>query len=172
MLLHTSLQELRQNINQRLNPQRTPHTSPWWASYGMSFVNILEKIARVITARHWPHPGLLSTFVMFCRWCPSSRSCTMHLTRTHTTSTWLLLSYSYLAKMNISIQQYMKLWVYVVEEDISNQLSRCPYDSVSSVMRFKLPRLCSRSEKVELVSGTVSTFLFIVSGKQWPDHLG
>ena len=41
MVLHTSLKELRQNINQKLNPQRT---LLWWASYGVSFVNILEKI--------------------------------------------------------------------------------------------------------------------------------
>ena len=41
-----------QNISQRLNPQKTPHTSPWRASYGMSFMNILEKIDRVITALH------------------------------------------------------------------------------------------------------------------------
>ena len=46
MVLHTSLQEVRQNINQRLNPQKTLHTSPWRASYGVSFVNILEKIDR------------------------------------------------------------------------------------------------------------------------------
>ena len=44
MVLHTSLQEVRQNINQWLNPQMTSHTPP----YGMSFVNILEKIDCVI----------------------------------------------------------------------------------------------------------------------------
>ena len=33
MILHTSLQELRQDTNQRLNPQKT-----------LSYVNILEKI--------------------------------------------------------------------------------------------------------------------------------
>ena len=52
MILHTSLQELRQNINQRLSPKKTPHTSPWRASYGMSFMNILEKIDHVIKALH------------------------------------------------------------------------------------------------------------------------
>ena len=41
---------MRQNINQRLNPQKTPHTSPWRASYGVSFMNILEKIDQIITA--------------------------------------------------------------------------------------------------------------------------
>ena len=52
MILHTSLQKLGQNINHWLKPQKTPHTSPWRASYGMSFVNILDKIGRVITAPH------------------------------------------------------------------------------------------------------------------------
>ena len=51
-ILHTSLQELSQNINQRLNPQKTPHSSPWRVSYGVSFVNILEKIDSFITAPH------------------------------------------------------------------------------------------------------------------------
>ena len=35
-----------------MKPQKTPHTSAWRASYGMSFVNILDKIDRVITAPH------------------------------------------------------------------------------------------------------------------------
>ena len=62
MLLHTSLQELRQNINQRLNPQKTPHTLPWRASYGVSFVNILEKIDDVITTLH-----CISVFHFCCK---------------------------------------------------------------------------------------------------------
>ena len=53
MVLHTSLQEVRQNINERLNPQKTPHTSPGRTSYVLSFVNILEKIDRLITAPHY-----------------------------------------------------------------------------------------------------------------------
>ena len=52
MVLHTSLQEVRQSINQRLHTQKAPHSSPWPASYGVSSVNILEKIERVITAPH------------------------------------------------------------------------------------------------------------------------
>ena len=40
MVLHTPLLEVRQYINQRLNPQKTPHTS---AVYDVSFVDILEK---------------------------------------------------------------------------------------------------------------------------------
>ena len=59
-ILQTSLQELMQNINQRLKPQRTPHSSPTRASCGMSFVNIFEKIDRIVigipgemTASYW-----------------------------------------------------------------------------------------------------------------------
>ena len=35
-------------MNQALNSQKTPHTSPVRASYGMSFVSILMKNDRVI----------------------------------------------------------------------------------------------------------------------------
>ena len=52
MILHTALQELRQNINQRLNPQNTPHTSTWRSNYRVYFMNMLEKTDRVITAPH------------------------------------------------------------------------------------------------------------------------
>ena len=52
MSWHKSLQELRQNTNQRLNPQKTPHTSPSRASYAVSFVTILDKIDCVMTALH------------------------------------------------------------------------------------------------------------------------
>ena len=37
-----------QNINQTLDSQQTPHSSPSWASYGMSVVRIREKINHVI----------------------------------------------------------------------------------------------------------------------------
>ena len=37
-------------ISISLNPQKTPHSSPWRASYGMSFENILEKNDCIITA--------------------------------------------------------------------------------------------------------------------------
>ena len=47
-ILHKLLQELGQNISQMLNPQKTPHSSPVRAS----FVNIWEKIDRVITTPH------------------------------------------------------------------------------------------------------------------------
>ena len=49
---HEKLQELKQNINQMPDPQKTPHTSPLRASYGVSFANICEKIDRVITVPH------------------------------------------------------------------------------------------------------------------------
>ena len=65
MIVHTSLQELRQNINQRLNPQKTPHTSHWRACYGVSFVNILEKIGRVITAQHYVFLLVKTVFDMY-----------------------------------------------------------------------------------------------------------
>ena len=53
------------SINQALESQQTPHTSPSGASYGVSLVRILEKIDRVITAlhcicHHW-HPKWLGT---------------------------------------------------------------------------------------------------------------
>ena len=43
MILHTSLKERIMNMNLSLNPQKTPHNSPSQVSYGVSFVNILEK---------------------------------------------------------------------------------------------------------------------------------
>ena len=50
MMLHISMQWLRQNINQGFNSYKTPLTSPWRASYGVSFVKILEEIVLVIMA--------------------------------------------------------------------------------------------------------------------------
>ena len=46
------MQELRQNIKKIMDPQKTPHKSHWRASYGVFFVDILEKIDRVLTAPH------------------------------------------------------------------------------------------------------------------------
>ena len=51
-LFHTAMQWLKQNINEKLNPQKTTHSSPWWVGYGVSFVRILEKIDHTITAWH------------------------------------------------------------------------------------------------------------------------
>ena len=53
LIWKTSLQWLRQSINQSLNPQNTPHTSPWRASYGICFVRILNEINHVITTPHF-----------------------------------------------------------------------------------------------------------------------
>ena len=39
-------------MNQILESQQTPHTSPSRASYGVSFVKILEKTDRVIMTPH------------------------------------------------------------------------------------------------------------------------
>ena len=41
--MHPSLQWPRQNINQGLHSQNTPHTSPSRASYGLSIVSIFQK---------------------------------------------------------------------------------------------------------------------------------
>ena len=46
------MQELRQDINLKLNPQKTPHSSPVRVSYGVSFVNIFKKIDHNIIALH------------------------------------------------------------------------------------------------------------------------
>ena len=59
------MQERRQNINQKLYPQQTPHTSPWRASYGMPYVNICEKIDRVITAPHCIWITLFKSLLLF-----------------------------------------------------------------------------------------------------------
>ena len=48
MILHKSFHLLRQIVNQRLKPQKMPRTSPWRVSYGVSVMNTLEKIDRVI----------------------------------------------------------------------------------------------------------------------------
>ena len=42
----------RENFNQGLNSQLTPHMLPSRASYGVSLLRIMEKIHRVITAPH------------------------------------------------------------------------------------------------------------------------
>ena len=55
MILLSLLHWLKQNINQTLNWQKTPHTSPSRASYRVSIVRIWEKIDCVITAPHCKH---------------------------------------------------------------------------------------------------------------------
>ena len=36
-------------MNQVLESQQTPQISPWWVSYGVFIVKILEKIEHIIT---------------------------------------------------------------------------------------------------------------------------
>ena len=50
MILHTAVQWLKQNINQSLNSQKTPHILPSGVSYGLSVVKILQKFNCVIVA--------------------------------------------------------------------------------------------------------------------------
>ena len=50
MLSQTVLQWQQQNINLILNSQKPPHSSPSQVSYGVSVMNILEKIDHVIIA--------------------------------------------------------------------------------------------------------------------------
>ena len=52
MILHTEMQWKEQNINQILNSQMAPHSSPSQASYGVSIVRILEEIDCVMMAPH------------------------------------------------------------------------------------------------------------------------
>ena len=56
MVLQTSLHWLRQNLNQSLESEKTPHASPWRASYGVSLVEILgENLPRYNgTALYYP----------------------------------------------------------------------------------------------------------------------
>ena len=46
-------------MDQALNSQKTPHTSPLRASYGMSFVSILMKNDRVIKGFYWNQQHVL-----------------------------------------------------------------------------------------------------------------
>ena len=49
-------------MDQALNSQKTPHTSPLRASYGMSFVSILMKNDRVIKGFYC----ILSSYSIMC----------------------------------------------------------------------------------------------------------
>ena len=51
-IVHTALCKQRQKVNQILKSQQTSHISPSRASYGVSFVKIVDNIDRVITAPH------------------------------------------------------------------------------------------------------------------------
>ena len=52
MIFHTVLHWLKQHMNKNLLLQRTSHSSPWRASYGVSFMRIWEKTDHVIKAPH------------------------------------------------------------------------------------------------------------------------
>ena len=72
-----NLQTLRQNINQILNPQKTPHTSPKQVSYGVSFVNICEKVDCLNSL--WPNDAIWrhrsrSTQAQVMAWCRQAPS--------------------------------------------------------------------------------------------------
>ena len=52
-----------------LDPQKTPHTSPWRASCGVSFVIVCEKIDHVITAQS----ALYHEYWLYCSACGSMK---------------------------------------------------------------------------------------------------
>ena len=73
-IIHTSLQWPRQNLNPGLHSQKTLHTSPSWASYGVYIVIALEQTDRVITALHhtwycveWIFSHIDSSGVSWCQ---------------------------------------------------------------------------------------------------------
>ena len=70
MILHTSLQLLRQSINHNLSPQNTSHTSPSRVSYRMYIVRILEKIDSVITTPHCIFLSVAHDDIMTCPYFP------------------------------------------------------------------------------------------------------
>ena len=53
-------------MDQALNSQKTPHTSPLRASYGMSFVSILMKNDRVIKGFYCMYKLLNSVVIIVC----------------------------------------------------------------------------------------------------------
>ena len=52
MIFRTALQWVRHYLKQSVDSQKTPHTSPLRASYGVSVVRMFKKIDCVITALH------------------------------------------------------------------------------------------------------------------------
>ena len=52
-------------MDQALNSQKTPHTSPLRASYGMSFVSILMKNDRVIKGFYCTNDFQLVSNILF-----------------------------------------------------------------------------------------------------------
>ena len=74
MILHKTLQWIEQSIHQTLNPQKTPHISPWRASYEMSVMRICEKIGRVITAPHC-RSAFMFFLLLLCYPCQTFHPC-------------------------------------------------------------------------------------------------
>ena len=66
-ILHIAMQWWVQNKNQTLDLQKTHHTSPWRASYGVSFARILDKIDCIITAPLSIYPE--TTLPHCLHWC-------------------------------------------------------------------------------------------------------
>ena len=88
MILHTSLQELRQDINQKLNTQKTPHTSVDGPAMGCLSLIFWRKLT-VITAPHciWEIMGCV---IMEFNWSLSSTNMNL-LSCVHRTA-WLAAS--------------------------------------------------------------------------------
>ena len=66
--LYTLLHWLIENVNHSVNPPKTPHISPYRASYGESFVRVLEKIDQIIMAPNciW---FIMIDSVIVAKWC-------------------------------------------------------------------------------------------------------
>ena len=112
----------RQNINQVMDPQKTHHASPWRASYGVSFVNICEKIDRLITA---PHRTFRSCNNWYSRAVPDSK---VH--GANMGPTWVLSAPDAprVGRMNLAIR--------VITKDI--QCSLC-YVTLTDTVNFCMP---------------------------------
>ena len=54
-----------------LDPQKTPHTSPQWTNYEVSFVNICEQIDHVITPPHCTPQKLYTRLRVSCQFYPN-----------------------------------------------------------------------------------------------------
>ena len=62
-ILPTPMQWLSQNVNETLNPQKTPHSSPIRASIGASFMSNLDEIDCVIIALHCIRPHFIIIYI-------------------------------------------------------------------------------------------------------------
>ena len=106
-ILHASLQELWLNIRQRVNPQKTPQTSPKRVRFGVSFVDIfLENWQRFNGTALY-----LSIVGLFGRPDDASRRFMNMLgnqNKVGTTGKWLLVGQYYLSSFKISIQSFIE----------------------------------------------------------------